>query len=101
MVNTEEGGKAQLLGRLGLIARAIAGVTGHNCCEVVVHDLAKPEASIVEIVRGHVTGRVAGGPILGGPLEDQGLDLLREVAGDSCAVGYRTRTKDGQEPTTT
>lgn len=79
-----------------MIARAIAGVTGHNC-EVVVHDLAKPEASIVEIARGHVTGRVAGGPILGGPLEDQGLDLLREGAGDSCAVGYRTRTKDGKE----
>lgn len=53
-------------GRLGLleclkrVARAIVATFGDQC-EVVIHDLREPEASIV-FIEGNVTGRSIGGP---------------------------------------
>lgn len=49
-----------LLDILKLIARAVVGTFGDRC-EVVIHDLTKPESSILWI-EGDVTGRSVGGP---------------------------------------
>lgn len=40
----------------------IAEIIG-NHCEVVLHDVSKPDNSIVEIVNGHISGRKVNGPI--------------------------------------
>lgn len=41
--------------------------------EVVLHDLTRPESSVVNIVNGHVSGRKAGDALLSGPDEDAGF----------------------------
>ena len=41
------------------VADMIAGTFG-NSCEVVVHDLSKPESSVVHVANGSVTGRQVG-----------------------------------------
>jgi predicted transcriptional regulator YheO len=44
------------------LAASIKGDT-----EVVVHDLRKPESSIVRIINGHITGRAVGNALFTGP----------------------------------
>jgi len=73
---------------------AIAGAFGRNC-EVVLHDLSKPEKSIVKIANGHVTGRK-----IGGPITDLGLLLFEREKKNNTnkpLVGYNTKTKKGTE----
>ena len=73
---------------------AIAETFGANC-EVVLHDLANPEKSIIKIVNGHVTGREVGGPITG-----LGLLLFereKKSKKNNPFVGYHTLTKKGIE----
>jgi predicted transcriptional regulator YheO len=41
------------------IADAIAQTFGKNC-EVILHDLTNPQASVIYVVNGHVTGRKVG-----------------------------------------
>jgi predicted transcriptional regulator YheO len=67
-----------------------------SSCEVVVHDLRQPERSIVALVHGHVTGRVVGGPLIGGPFGDVALRWL--TAGGEAVQHqvYETRTRDGR-----
>ena len=73
---------------------AIAETFGKNC-EVVLHDLSKPEKSIIKIANGHVTGRIVGGPIT-----DLGLLLFereKKNKKNKPLVGYHTKTKKGTE----
>jgi predicted transcriptional regulator YheO len=73
---------------------AIAETFGKNC-EVVLHDLSKPEKSIIKIANGHVTGRT-----VGAPLTDLGLLLFeKEKKSDKNKplVGYHTKTKRGAD----
>jgi predicted transcriptional regulator YheO len=70
---------------------AIAETLGKNC-EVVLHDLSKPEQSIVRIANGHITGRDVGGPATGLVLRYIGKPTKTEAL-----VGYRTRTNTGAE----
>lgn len=67
-----------------------------SSCEVVLHDLRRPESSIVDIANGHVTGRRVGGPIVGGPLDDQALAWLRQPGDPTQVHMYATRTADGR-----
>ena len=46
-------------------------------CEVVLHDLANPDNSIIAIANGHISGRK-----VGGPTTDLVLKTLKESAGD-------------------
>ena len=59
-------------------------------CEVVIHDLAKPEKSIVHIA-GNVTGRR-----LGGPMTNFVLSLLRQSDHPEDMTGYLARTREGR-----
>ncbi|WP_286788892.1 MULTISPECIES: transcriptional regulator [unclassified Pseudomonas] len=47
--------------------------------EIVLHDLRRPEHSIVAIVNGHITGRIVGESVLGGPQKDLGFRVVAEA----------------------
>lgn len=50
----------------------IGSVVGQNT-EIVLHDLTKPECSVIDIVNGHISGRIVGSPVLTGPRKDLGF----------------------------
>lgn len=50
----------------------IGSVVGRNT-EIVLHDLTKPESSVIDIVNGHISGRTVGSPVLAGPRHDLGF----------------------------
>ncbi len=80
--------KSQLIGQLDAIMDALASVAGRHI-EVVLHDLAHPEASVIRIINGHVSGRKRGSPLLDAPDNDRGfLGLLNQPS-----------TPQGPEPT--
>lgn len=59
--------------------------------EVVLHDLARADESIVKIRNGHITGRK-----VGGPLTDVALKMLKEAEeGKDISGTYYPLTKDG------
>jgi predicted transcriptional regulator YheO len=69
--------------------------------EVVVHDLTRPDSSVVGIANGHVSGRAASHSILAGPNEDKGFEALAplgEGEGRTRVVkDYVSRTRDGRD----
>lgn len=84
-----------VLETLKSLAPAIGEFLG-EACEVVVHDLRHPERSIVGLVHGEITGRVLGGPLVGGPFGDVALRWLTEVGELVQHQVYETRTSDGR-----
>jgi predicted transcriptional regulator YheO len=60
----------------------IGGVVGRNT-EIVLHDLTKPESSVVAIVNGHISGRIVGSPVLVGPSQDLGFAAVLQSSGIS------------------
>lgn len=71
---------------------AIAETFGKNC-EVVLHDLSKPEQSVIKIANGHLTGRDVGSPATDFVLSLLGKSSLKK----DYFVGYPTKTKKGAE----
>jgi predicted transcriptional regulator YheO len=73
---------------------ALGQALGKNC-EVVLHDLADFNKSVVKIANGHVTGRKVGSPIT-----DLGLRLIagamKQKQPDSI-ISYKTQTNRGSE----
>ncbi|MCE0844364.1 PAS domain-containing protein [Buttiauxella sp. A2-C1_F] len=66
--------------------------------EAVLHDLTRPESSVVNIVNGHVSGRKVGDALLSGPEDDTGfLGLLNASQRVPSQVfsGYMTTTLSG------
>lgn len=76
------------------IVKVIAGMFGRNC-EVVLHDLSKPERSIIAIENGHVTGRDIGDPVTGFALDAWQEGGFGDNKEDQI-VSYKTKTKDGR-----
>ncbi len=73
------------------IVEAVAATFGPYC-EVVLHDLTRPERSIVAIANGHVTGRRPGDSLSDTELYDMAAeDPRRDVV-----IGYRSHTADGR-----
>jgi predicted transcriptional regulator YheO len=72
------------------LARGIAAAVGPHC-EVVVHDFAEPERSIIAIENGRVTGRE-----VGDGLDDLGFEMLREGSHEDL-MSYRTTSRDGRQ----
>lgn len=62
-----------------------------STCEVVLHDLSRPEHSLV-YVAGTITGRPLGAPVTNVVLEA----LRRQGNAAENLIGYRTRTGDGR-----
>ena len=91
-----EGSVENFIENLTLIVEGIANTFGKNC-EVVLHDLRQPEKSIIAIKNSHVSGRKVGGPIIGGPAEDKGLQIIYDRAEkESVVSNYMTRTANGR-----
>ena len=78
-----------LFENLSRLAKAVQKQLGPDC-EVVLHDLSRPDHSIVYIA-GDVTGRR-----IGGPLTDFVLGLLEKDDRPEDLVGYNARTRDGK-----
>lgn len=94
---TIRGAVYNFLENLSLVLDGIASIFGKNC-EVVLHDLRKPERSIVKIINGHVTRRKKGGPLIGGPLDDEGLKVILEGSGSRNVLSnYISSTRDGRK----
>lgn len=64
-------------------------------CEVVLHDIADPDHSIVAIENGHISGRA-----LGGPVTEYSLEMLHHAkeseADHPYICNFLTRTADGK-----
>lgn len=75
------------------VMHAICAAVGDHC-EVVLHDLTgkKLDRTIYAIVNGEVSGRE-----VGGPSTNLGFDVLGNETADHNAFGYRGRTADGRE----
>jgi predicted transcriptional regulator YheO len=70
--------------------------------EVVLHDVSKPENSVVAIANGHISGRSVGSSVLEGPQNDRGFAAATRIKSKDGAVhslveDYVTVTADGRE----
>ena len=90
-----------VLGTLSTLVPMLGAMVGEHI-EVVLHDLTRPEQSVLHIANGHVTGRTPGSPVLAGPGNDKALAILAEgkahaPAGEHVAVfPYPTYARDGR-----
>jgi len=86
-------------GRAGFIKKFIpildffAEVCGPDC-ELVLHDLSRPEASIVAIRNGHISGRAVGGTMSG--YAPAFVKLVRSGAYTDDMVVHVDKTRDGR-----
>lgn len=86
---------------LHAIVPMLGGLTGPHV-EVVLHDLTKPESSVIAIANGHVSGRTIGASILNGPKGDKGFESATDALtnrGDpvhSVIENYLTVTQDNR-----
>jgi predicted transcriptional regulator YheO len=98
---SRERSRDQLLPILSGIAEALKSVVNAHT-EVVVHDLTHPEASIVTIVNGHVSGRHVNQSLLAGPSGDLAFERMVRRGADEepnavVVVGnYVSQTRDGR-----
>ena len=81
--------KENLFDNLAHVADALAQQFA-PFCEVVIHDLARPDNSIIHI-SGDVTGRH-----IGGPMTDFVLGLLEQEKQPDDVVGYIAHARDGK-----
>ena len=84
---------------LQAIAHALKAVVSGNT-EIVIHDLTRPEASIVEIINGDVSNRRVGQSLLSAPMNDhafgdivQGSFTPNEI---KVVSGYTTLASNGR-----
>jgi len=90
-----------ILGTLANLVPMLGAMVGEHV-EVVLHDLTRPEQSVLQIANGHVTGRIPGSPVLAGPGNDKALAILAEgkahaQPGEHVAVyPYPTFARDGR-----
>src|SRR5688572_22137566 len=93
--------RRHVMNALHPIVRMLGTMVG-NHIEVVLHDMAKPESSIVAIANGHVSGRRIGNPILSGPKGDRGFAAAKEqlsAGGEgvhSVIEAYATLSRSGR-----
>lgn len=90
-----------ILGVLHSTLKMLSNALGLHT-EIVLHDLANPERSILAIANGHVTGRQVGGSVLGGPRQDLGIIAVRRAMEDHSSSdpiiveNYSTLAPDGR-----
>lgn len=76
------------------IVKTIAEMFGKNC-EVVLHDLGRPQNSVIAIENGYITGRKIGDPITDFALSSWSQGGFRNTREDK-VINYKTKTKDGR-----
>jgi len=83
------------------VVEMLRGVVGPNV-EIVLHDLTRPQKSVVAIANGHVTGRAVGSSILDGPRDDKAFAHAiaqlapGEPSSSTVVPAYPTLTPAGQ-----
>jgi predicted transcriptional regulator YheO len=93
-----------ILAALGSVVPMLGAMVGEHI-EVVLHDLTRPESSVLHIANGHVSGRTRGSPVLAGPGNDKALAILAEgmvsaqPAGHVPVFPYTTVARDGRNLT--
>jgi len=77
------------------------GTTVARNVEIVLHDLEDPEASVIAVVNGNVSGREVGSPLLSGPDKDIAFLSINKNTAQSYAVevisNYTTIAYDGRK----
>ncbi|MBB4857949.1 putative transcriptional regulator YheO [Novosphingobium chloroacetimidivorans] len=92
---------AAIMNVLGAVLE-ILGDHVNSCTELVVHDMTRPDSSIVGIVNGQVSGRLRNQSILAGPREDRGFEALIGASENTGSVStrvmrnYVSHTRDGR-----
>ncbi|WP_370417231.1 transcriptional regulator (plasmid) [Pantoea vagans] len=98
---SEKHTKNSLIRELSAVMEALASVTGQHL-EVVLHDLEHPDASVLRIVNGHVSGRQVGSSLIEGPENDMGFtgllgqETAQKKPGTTVFTNYRTVGPQGK-----
>ncbi|MBK5017843.1 transcriptional regulator [Pantoea sp. S62] len=98
---SEKHTKNSLISELSAVMEALSSVTGQQL-EVVLHDLERPEASVLRIVNGHVSGRQVGSSLLEGPENDMGFtgllgqETAQKKPGPTVLTNYSTVGPQGK-----
>jgi predicted transcriptional regulator YheO len=93
--------RAAVINALRPVVPMLAAMAGPHL-EVVLHDVSKPENSVIAIANGHISGRSVGSSVLEGPQNDKGFAaatriLSKDGAVHSLVQDYTTITTDGRE----
>jgi predicted transcriptional regulator YheO len=91
--------RATLMAALPPIVQMLGTIVGPST-EVVLHDLTKPEHSIVAIANGHISNRTVGDSIIAGPKDDKGfyeaqLQLTAEGQAEHSVIDDYPTVTDG------
>ncbi|WP_343732826.1 helix-turn-helix transcriptional regulator [Duganella sp.] len=93
--------RAAVINALRPVVPMLAAMAGPHL-EVVLHDVSKPENSVIAIANGHISGRSIGSSVLEGPQNDKGFAAATRIKAKGGAVhsmveDYVTVTADGRE----
>ncbi|MYM67149.1 hypothetical protein GTP45_09935 [Pseudoduganella sp. FT55W] len=93
--------RAAVINALRPVVPMLAAMAGPHL-EVVLHDVSKPENSVIAIANGHISGRSVGSSVLEGPQNDRGFAAATRLKSKDGAVhslveDYVTVTADGRE----
>jgi predicted transcriptional regulator YheO len=96
-----EGEREAVINALRPVVPMLAAMAGPHL-EVVLHDVSKPENSVIAIANGHISGRSVGSSVLEGPQNDRGFAAATRIKSKDGAVhslveDYVTVTADGRE----
>jgi predicted transcriptional regulator YheO len=95
------GEREAVINALRPVVPMLAAMAGPHL-EVVLHDVSKPENSVIAIANGHISGRSVGSSVLEGPQNDKGFAAATRIKSPDGAVhsiveNYVTVTADGRE----
>lgn len=93
--------RAAVINALRPVVPMLAAMAGPHL-EVVLHDVSKPENSVIAIANGHISGRSVGSSVLEGPQNDKGFAAATRIKSKQGALhsiveDYVTVTADGRE----
>jgi predicted transcriptional regulator YheO len=93
--------RAAVINALRPVVPMLAAMAGPHL-EVVLHDVGKPENSVIAIANGHISGRSVGSSVLEGPQNDLGFAVATKLKSSDGAVhslveDYVTVTASGRQ----
>ncbi|SDF77065.1 MULTISPECIES: transcriptional regulator [unclassified Duganella] len=93
--------RAAVINALRPVVPMLASMAGPHL-EVVLHDVTRPQNSVIAIANGHISGRSVGSSVLEGPQNDKGFAAATRIKSTDGAVhslvdDYVTVTADGRE----
>lgn len=77
--------RAAVINALHAVVPMLAAMAGPHL-EVVLHDVHRPEHSVIAIANGHISNRAVGSSVLEGPQNDRGFGAATTAVSDQGAV---------------